>query len=610
MTGSEPIPSRQTADDATRLRTIMEAAVDGVITIGERGLIEDVNSAAERLFGYTASEMVGQNVNMLMPAPFQQEHDGYLRNYVEGGPARIIGIGREVEGLRKDGSTFPLYLAVSEARVAGRRLFTGFVHDLTDVKQAQQQATHLGRILEDSLNEIFVFDVDTLEFVFANRGALENLGYRFDELTIRTPVDIKPHYSRDDFESLVAGLRSGEESVLEFETVHERKDGSHYHVLVRLQIAEWEERSVFVAIVLDITDRQRQETELKIRDRAIQSASEGIVIADARQPGNPIVFVNEAFTKISGYDWEESVGRSCEILCGDGADAVSLEGLKSAVTQGLEFRDTVQCRRKNGTAFWNKLSVAPIANSRGNVTHLVAVMEDVSLRRQAEEQLLQSERLAAIGQMVTGLAHESRNALQRAQACLDMLTLDLEDQPEQLELTEKTRRALTDLYRHYEEVRNYAAPIVLEKRPIDVVRLIRQTWADMEAVRGRRAFEFQIVDHGVPLTVPADDHRLRQVFLNIMENSVSACGDSGRIDVECALQSGGDQTHCCLTFQDSGPGFDATTTEAAFQPFFTTKQKGTGLGMAISKRIIEAHGGHITIVPCERGARIEVQIPC
>jgi len=304
----------------------MEAAVDGVITIGERGVIEDVNSAAERLFGYVAAEMIGQNVKMLMPAPFQQEHDGYLRNYVEGGPARIIGIGREVEGLRKDGSTFPLYLAVSEARVAGRRLFTGFVHDLTDVKQAQQQATHLGRILEDSLNEIFVFDVDTLEFVFANHGALENLGYRIEELTMRTPVDIKPRYSRDEFESLVAGLRSGEESVLEFETVHERKDGSQYHVLVRLQIAVWEERSVFVAIVLDITDRQRQETELKIRDRAIQSASEGIVIADARQPDNPIVFVNEAFTKISGYGWKEAVGSSCEILCGDGADAASLEG--------------------------------------------------------------------------------------------------------------------------------------------------------------------------------------------------------------------------------------------------------------------------------------------
>lgn len=608
MTGSEQ--AREQADDATRLRTIMEAAVDGVITIGERGLIEDVNSAAERLFGYVAAEMIGQNVKMLMPAPFQQEHDGYLRNYVAGGPARIIGIGREVEGLRRDGSTFPLYLAVSEAQVAGRRLFTGFVHDLTDVKQARQQATHLGRILEDSLNEIFVFDVDTLEFVFANHGALENLGYRFDELTMRTPVDIKPHYSRDEFESLVAGLRSGEESVLEFETVHERKDGSLYHVLVRLQIAVWEERSVFVAIVLDITDRQRQETELKIRDRAIQSASEGIVIADARQPGNPIIFVNEAFTKISGFGWEEAVGSSCEILCGDGADAASLEGLKAAVAQGHEFRETVQCSRKDGTAFWNKLSVAPIVNSSGAVTHLIAVMEDVSLRRQAEERLLQSERLAAIGQMVTGLAHESRNALQRAQACLDMLTLDLEDQPEQLELTEKTRRALTDLYRHYEEVRNYAAPIVLEKRPTDLVRLIRQAWADLEAARGTRVFAFHIVDHGVPPTVRADDHRLRQVFLNILENSVSACGDRGRIDVACALRTENDRAHCHMTFQDNGPGFDAATTEAAFQPFFTTRQKGTGLGMAISKRIIEAHDGQIAIVACESGARIELQIPC
>ena len=145
-------------DDFLQLRAVMEAAVDGVITISERGLIEGVNPAAESLFGYTAEEMVGRNVNMLMPSPYQEEHDGYLQRYVQGGPPKIIGIGREVEGRRRDGSTFPLYLAVSEIRLQDRRIFTGFVHDLTDVKQAQQRATQLGQILEDSLNEIFVFD--------------------------------------------------------------------------------------------------------------------------------------------------------------------------------------------------------------------------------------------------------------------------------------------------------------------------------------------------------------------------------------------------------------------------------------------------------------------
>ena len=364
-----------------------------------------------------------------------------------------------------------------------------------------------------------------------------------------------------------------------------------------------------VWLLQDVTERQRHETELRIRDRAIQSTSEGIVIANARQPGNPIVFVNEAFSRITGYAWDEAIGRACEVLCGDDPDTSALSRLKAAVSDGAEFRVTVPCFRKDGTRFWNKLSVAPIPDVDGRVTHLVAVMEDVSERRQAEQQLLQSERLAAIGQMVTGLAHESRNALQRAQACLDMLSLDLEDQPEQLELTEKTRRALTDLYRHYEEVRNYAAPIVLEKRPTDLVRLIRSTWADLEADHRERTFAFHVADHGVPQTLSVDEHRLRQVFLNLMENALAACQDPGRLEVTCE-RIDGDRSMCRVTFCDNGPGFDVSTAAAAFQPFFTTKQKGTGLGMAICKRIIDAHDGHIGIPSDVVGGCIVVEIPC
>ncbi len=126
-------------DTNERLRAILETAVEGIITIDERGIIESFNRAAERIFGYSASEVLGKNVNVLMPSPYRQEHDGYMANYRRTGHARIIGIGREVVGQRKDGSEFPMDLAVSEVRLADRRIFTGFVRDVSERKRLERQ---------------------------------------------------------------------------------------------------------------------------------------------------------------------------------------------------------------------------------------------------------------------------------------------------------------------------------------------------------------------------------------------------------------------------------------------------------------------------------------
>ncbi len=118
-------------DSEERLRSIVEAAVDGIIVIDARGRIEAFNPGAARLFGYSAQEVSGKNVNVLMPEPYHAEHDGYMRHYLETGEQKIIGIGREVTALRKDGTTFPVHLSVGEMSLGGERKFTGILHDLT-----------------------------------------------------------------------------------------------------------------------------------------------------------------------------------------------------------------------------------------------------------------------------------------------------------------------------------------------------------------------------------------------------------------------------------------------------------------------------------------------
>ena len=143
-----------------RWRAIVESAVDGIVVIDARGNVEAFNRAAERLFGYAAHEVVGRNVNMLMPAPYHDEHDGYLARYRATGVQKIIGVGREVTGLRKDGGAFPLHLSVGEVLIEGESKFTGILHDLTERVQLetrlreQSALTRLGEMAAVVAHEV------------------------------------------------------------------------------------------------------------------------------------------------------------------------------------------------------------------------------------------------------------------------------------------------------------------------------------------------------------------------------------------------------------------------------------------------------------------------
>jgi two-component system, LuxR family, sensor kinase FixL len=149
------------SDSRERMRAVLHTAVEGIITIDERGIIESLNPAAEKIFGYKAGELVGKNVSVLMPAPYRQEHDSYLANYRRTGKAKIIGIGREVVGKRKDGSVFPMDLSVGEVRLTGGRMFTGIVRDITERRRLEKEVLEIsdreqrriGQDLHDGLGQ-------------------------------------------------------------------------------------------------------------------------------------------------------------------------------------------------------------------------------------------------------------------------------------------------------------------------------------------------------------------------------------------------------------------------------------------------------------------------
>jgi PAS domain S-box-containing protein len=594
------------------LHAILQTAAEGIITIDERGLMQEANPAAERIFAYSAGELIGHNVRMLMPAPYDKEHDQYLANYLQTGIKKIIGIGREVRGLRKDGTEFPLSLSVSEVVLGGGRLFTGIVRDLSERKQYEDRVADFGRIFEESLNEIYVFDAETLKFLQVNRGARENLGYTIDELGHMTPIHIEPEYDDESFASVIHPLRAGQQQQIVFTTTHQRKDGSHYHVEVHLQLAEFEGKAAFVAIVLDVTERLKAEEGLRrehqFAESLVQTAQAIVLVLDTQ---GRIVQFNPYMEELTGYRLDEVKGQDWFTTFLPEQNWTIVRKVFRSSLEGTSTRGNVNpILTRNGSlreiSWWDRT----LKDGEGNVMGILVIGHDMTELRAAQKKLLQTERLAAIGEMAAGLAHESRNALQRGQASLEMLEIELEQQPETLKLVHRVRDAQDHLHRLYEEVREYAAPISLDCTTYDLSTLWRETWSQLEVARAGKDLRLNEQTDGIDLRCEIDPFAMGQVFRNVLENSIVASPDDGEIVIHCDNASLDGRPAVRISFRDHGAGLSAEQNEKLFEPFYTTKTRGTGLGMAISLRIMQAHAGRIEVGQAAGpGAQIFVTLP-
>ena len=185
--------------DREKLEAILSNAVDSIITIDESGIVESVNPATESMFGYDADEIVGHNIKLLMPSPYRESHDSYLANYLNSGKKKIIGIGREVLGQRKDGSTFPIHLAVSEIRVGGKRFFTGMVRDISELKESERLAA-IGQMMTGLAHE-------SRNAFQKSHACLTNLAYDVRELPESLELVHKVQHALDDLNELLDEVR-------------------------------------------------------------------------------------------------------------------------------------------------------------------------------------------------------------------------------------------------------------------------------------------------------------------------------------------------------------------------------------------------------------------
>jgi sigma-B regulation protein RsbU (phosphoserine phosphatase) len=497
----------------SNFRAILDTITDGVIVIDEMGIVQLFNPAAERLFGYRREEALGRNVKFLMPSPDRDRHDGYLANYRRTGVKKIIGIGREVQGQRKDGTVFPMYLSIGELREDGRRLFVGITHDLTRRKAAEDKLLILSSAVEQSPVAIMIADLEG-RITYVNAGFSRLTGYSLDEVVGRSPRLLQSGLTvPEKYRRLWAHMRAGEEWHGEIQ--NRKKSGELYWALETItpirdaeggivrylamqqdvtqqkrdrealqesearfsQVAEmvgewlweqdaegrylycssavrgilgyrpedlvgkhylelltdedrrlWSETRPFAGraaapfhklvnhyrhrdgreiytestgtpifddqgrlvrwrgVDLDITARKAFEDALHLRDRAIEAANVGIVIADARQKHYPNIYVNSALARITGYSREELLGRNLRILQGPDTSEVAREKIRAALQAGTACEVVLKNYRRDGTQFWNELLLSPVRDETGAVTHYIGIQTDVTERRRAEEE--------------------------------------------------------------------------------------------------------------------------------------------------------------------------------------------------------------------------------
>jgi PAS domain S-box-containing protein len=606
--------------------------VDGIITIDERGIIASFNPAAERLFGYPASDMIGQNVRMLMPFPYREEHDSYLARYLQTGEPRIIGIGREVRGQRRDGTTFPIALAVSELHLDGRRLFTGIIHDLTERIRMEEALRHQALLMDFSYDPILVWD-EQRGIVLWNQGCERLYGFTKAEALGRHSRVLLHTVFPVSFEAFITALwHDGHWSG---EVQHTTRDGREVTVESRFQVVKLDDRWVILEIVRDITARKQAEAALRASEARFRTMADAApVLVWMAGPDMGCTYCNQ--------DWLDFTGRTLDQECGDGwAESVHPDDYarwvatyQTAFAARQPFEMEYRLRRADGAYRWVLDRGVPLAESGERCDGYIGGAIDITERKAAETVLQHAqeklerrvqERTAALTAAnaeirrfayivshdlraplinLKGFARELRNAstvltealpacvphLEERQATAVTQSLD-DDIPEALGFIET---AVTRMDRLIEAVLQLArlGHRDLRLEPVDTTRLVQDTLRTL--AHQLTARQVQVTVGPLPV-VQADALALAQIFANLLGNAVAYLDPSRPGVLTITAVQHPERT--AFAVQDNGWGIAAADLPHIFEPFRRVGRQdvpGEGMGLAFVQTLVRRHGGEIT----------------
>ena len=379
-----------------------------------------------------------------------------------------------------------------------------------------------------------------------------------------------------------------------------------------------------VRVALRTAELAKSNESLRLLGSAVEQTKESVVITEAElgEPGPKIVFVNPAFTKLTGYTAEEAMGKTPRILQGPRTDRAVLDRLRKNLEQGEVFAGEAINYRKGGEEFYLEWQIAPICSASGTITHFVAVQHDITERKKLEGQLFQSQKMETVGKLAGGIAHEFNSILT---AIIGQSELILEDLPAGSQLgsnVTEIRKAAERAAALTRQLLAYGRKQILQPETLSLNTIVAGMENMLQHLMGRHiAVGFNLAANLRP--VKADAGQIEHVVVNIVMNAAEAMPNGGKLTLETANTvldaayvsrfpelKAGDYT--MLAIGDTGAGMSDEVKARAFEPFFTTKDvgKGTGLGLATCHGIIKQSGGHIAVYSERgRGTTFKIYLP-
>jgi PAS domain S-box-containing protein len=491
-----------------------------------------------------------------------------------------------------------------------------------------------GALLESASAAIVIID-EPGRIVLVNAGAEQMFGYTRDELIGQAVERLIPHRSTQIHMRERAGFFANPRvrtMGAGLDLVGRRKDGSEFPIEVGLSYARTERGTLAMSFIIDVTERARVERQRRLMERAIEAATNGIVISDVRLPDMPIIYVNPAFEHITGYTRAEVTGLNCRFLQRDDRDQPALGDLRAALRNGRACRVVLRNYRKDGTLFWNELDLAPVYDENDRLTHYVGVQNDITERKRAEEALAGKNReldaalitaeeaTRAKSEFLANMSHEIRTPL-NAIIGMTGLLLDTPLNVEQRDYAETARSSSDALLSIINDILDFskieASKLELEQQPFDLQVCIEESLDLLASAAAQKDVELgYLIDDAVPLTLIGDVTRLRQILVNLLSNAVKFT-NRGEVVVSVTIDDGPQTTDDTpehpspvagrrssmihFAVRDTGIGIPRDRMDRLFQPFSqidastTRRYGGTGLGLVISMRLSEMMGGRIWV---------------
>ncbi|QEL19937.1 PAS domain S-box protein [Limnoglobus roseus] len=597
---------KRTEETQARLAAIVSSSDDAIISKDLGGVIQSWNAGAERLFGYTRGEAVGRPITLIIPPDLLDEEAAILARIRRGERTDHY----ETVRVAKGGRRVEVSLTVSPLRDADGNVVgaSKVARDVTERKRSEDalraSESRFRNFVEQAADAFFLHDADGT-ILDVNRRACESLGFTREELVGMRVDVIDPHATLGVFRQVAEQLALGQ--LVSLDARHRRKDQATFPVEVRLSPFEADGRRLALAVVRDVTERRLAEDALRLRDRAIQAVPHGVVITTPTRPDNPITYASDGFERLTGYPQGEILGRNCRFLQGRDSDPAVISRVRDAVHAGRKCEAEVLNYRKDGTPFWNALSVTPVHDVQGGITHFVGVQTDVTERRKLEEQFRQAQKMEAVGLLASGVAHDFNNLLTVINGYSEMLLAGM-----------MTGKSLGDAYAAIRDAGERAAGLtnqllafsrqsVLQPRVFDPNEIVAETGKMLTRLIGEDVRMTTTLD---PMAgrVKVDPGQFGQVLMNLAVNARDAMPTGGRLTIEThrvVLDADGlmnrpdvhPGAYVMTAVSDTGSGMSDAVKARIFEPFFTTKGvgKGTGLGLAMVFGIIKQSGGHVEV---------------